>query len=46
MIVIIGNYIIVVIKISEDYDNLRVGLVNVISIVNELIKVGFIMVNG
>lgn len=46
MTVITGNHTIAVIKTSEDYDNLRAGLANVTSTVNELIKVGFIMVNG
>ena len=46
MTVITGNHTIAVIKTSEDYDNLRAGLANVTSTVNELIKAGFIMING
>ena len=45
MTVITGNHTIAVIKTS-DYGNLRAGLANVTSAVNELIKAGFIMVNG
>lgn len=46
MTVITGNHTIAVIKTLEDYGNLRAGLANVTSTVNERIKAGFIMVNG
>ena len=41
-----GKHTITVLKTSEDYKNLRSGLVNVTSTVNKLIEDGFIVING